>query len=173
MGMGSYMGYNCNIEANVGRFTSIAPYVCTNLGVHPYQAPFASTSPMFYSVRNQCGGTFSDNTYFEEIKNPVQIGNDCWIGQGVFLTGGIVIGHGAVVLAGAVVVKDVAPYTIVGGVPAKVIGRRFNDENIQFLLNYKWWDKGKEWLKKNWKLMNDIDRLKEYAKHDNNEVVEI
>ena len=166
MGFGSYMNYNCNIEANIGRFTSIAPYVKTNSGVHPIHEPYATTSPMFFSVRNQCGKTFADKTYFAEIKKNVIIGNDCWIGQGAFLSGGIVVGDGAVILAGAVVVKDVAPYTIVGGVPAKVIDQRFDSETIQFLLKIKWWNKDYEWFKKNWRLLNDIDKLKEYSKFE-------
>ena len=90
----------------------------------------------------------------------VQIGNDCWIGEGAFLVGGIHIGDGAVVLARAVVTHDVEPYAIVGGVPARVIGYRYDKETIKFLLHRKWWDESEDWLRENWKLLTDIEALK-------------
>ena len=64
--------------------------------------------------------------------------------------------------ANAVVTKDVPPYAIVGGVPAKVIGYRYDDETIQFLQKTKWWNNQPVWFEKNWRLLNDIDKLKEY-----------
>ena len=76
---------------------------------------------------------------FEHTK-PVEIGNDVWIGHGVFMKGGVKIGDGAVVAAQAVVTKDVPPYAVVGGVPAKVIKYRFDEETIKELLELKWWD---------------------------------
>ncbi len=99
---------------------------------------------------------------FEELRPMAIIGNDCWIGENVFYVGGITIGDGAVVLAGAVVTKDVPPYAIVGGVPAKVLKYRYDDDTIQFLLRIKWWNNSIEWLRENWQLMTDIDKLKEY-----------
>ena len=90
------------------------------------------------------------------------IGSDCWIGTGVFLVGGIVIGNGAVVLAGAVVTKDVPPYAIVGGVPARILRYRYDEETINFLLGIHWWDNDKEWFLKHWELLSDIDKLKDY-----------
>lgn len=87
--------------------------------------------------------------------------------QDVFICGGVEISDGAIVLAGAVVTKDVPPYAIVGGVPAKVIRFRYDEETIQFLLHIKWWNNDIEWFKKNWRLLNDINKLKEYyAKKD-------
>lgn len=70
----------------------------------------------------------------------VVIGNDVWIGIRCIIMDGVSIGDGAVVAAGSVVTKDVAPYAIVGGVPAKVIRFRFNDSVIEKLLQLKWWD---------------------------------
>ena len=64
----------------------------------------------------------------------VNIGHDCWIGEHVFMVGGVTVNNGAVVLAHAVVTKDVPPYAIVGGIPAKVIGYRYDEETIAFLL---------------------------------------
>lgn len=162
MGYGSYIGPYCSISANIGRFTSIAPYVKTNLGRHPYTFPYATTSPMFFSTRKQNGNTFADKNMYEEFVGKPEIGNDCWIGENVFIAGGVEIGDGAVVLAGAVVVKDVPPYSIVAGVPAKVIKNRYDNETIQFLLELKWWEKDLKWLKDNWILFSNIEMLKNY-----------
>ena len=62
------------------------------------------------------------------------------------------------------VTKDVPPYAIVGGVPAKVIGYRYDDETIRFMLKCKWWNNQQEWFEKNWRLLNDVEALKEYFK---------
>lgn len=167
LGFGSYIGGESSIIGKVGRYSSIAPNVKVNPGEHPFQSPFVSTSPVFVSLRKQNGGTFVEKQYFDEIRYAdlenrfaVVIGNDCWIGQGAFIVGGITIGDGAVVLAHAVVTKDVPPFAIVGGVPAKILKYRYDDETIKFLLNFKWWDKDVQWLKKNVNKMHDIDLLK-------------
>ena len=164
MGYGSYIGPNCEITANIGRFTSIAPYVRTNCGVHPYTDPFVTTCPMFFSTQKQNGETFASFQMFNEQKDFTEIGNDVWIGEYVFFGGGLTIGDGAVVLAGAVVTKDVPPYAIVGGVPAKVLKYRYDKETIEFLLDIKWWDMNVEWLQENWELLCDIEKLKAFIK---------
>lgn len=160
MGYGSYIGPHCKIEANIGRFTSIADHVRTNRGIHPYTYPYATTCPMFFSVEKQNGQTFADEMKFNELREIPTIGNDCWIGENAFIVGGIKIGDGAVVLAGAVVTKDVPPYAIVGGVPAKLIKYRYDEETIRFLLDLKWWEKNVKWLQRHWKLFCDIEKLK-------------
>lgn len=162
MGYGSYIASHCEINAIIGRFTSIAPYVRTNRGVHPLGSPYATTSPMFFSTRKQNGKTFAERMMFDELRAPTKIGNDCWIGENVFFSGGLIIGDGAVVLAGAVVTNDVPPYAIVGGVPAKVIKYRYDEDTIKFLLELKWWNKDIEWLRENWRLMSDINKLKSF-----------
>lgn len=160
MGYGTYLNNNCCIVANIGRFTSIAPHVRSSNGVHPYTYPFATTSPMFYSTKKQCGSTFANKMMFQEVAPLATIGNDCWIGENVFFAGNLTIGDGAVVLAGAVVTKDVPPYAVVGGVPAKVLKYRYSKADIQFLLEHKWWNKDIEWLKENWESLTDIGKLK-------------
>lgn len=172
MGMGSYIGANTQLCARIGRFCSISNNVLCNPGVHPYTVPFVSTSPCFFSLNpnhSQCGSTFATEQLYEETrlvdaeKNiSVEIGNDVWIGERVFLVGGLHIGDGAMILAGAVVTKDVPPYAIVGGVPAKVIRYRYDEDTIKWLLDIKWWNNSKEWFEKNWRLLTDIDKLKEY-----------
>ncbi|MBQ9667026.1 MAG: CatB-related O-acetyltransferase [Bacteroidaceae bacterium] len=160
MGYGSYIAHHCEISANIGRFSSIASYVRTNCGIHPITYPYATCCPMFFSTQRQCGKTFADKMMFEELKEPSKIGNDCWIGENVFFVGGLTIGDGAVVLAGAVVTKDVPPYAVVGGVPAKILKYRYDDETIKFLLDFQWWNKDVKWLSHNWALLCDIDKLK-------------
>ncbi|MDO6803818.1 CatB-related O-acetyltransferase [Wenyingzhuangia sp. 1_MG-2023] len=165
LGYGSYIGGYAEIVGKIGKYTSIAPRVVINPGMHPFEVPYVSTSPAFVSTRKQNGSTFVNKSKFEEIKYveetySVVIGNDCWIGDGVFINGGITIADGAMVLAHAVVTKDVPPYAIVGGVPAKVLRYRYDKETIDFLLNFKWWDKGEEWLKRNIDKMQNITLLK-------------
>ncbi len=172
LGYGSYVGPYSKISAKIGRFTSIASYVCTVAGRHAYQAPFATTCPMFFSLNpnhSQSGSTFATEQMFEELKFAVpekqldvEIGNDVWIGERAMIIGGVHIADGAVVLAGAVVTKDVPPYAIVGGVPAKIIRYRYDEETINFLLNIQWWNNSENWFKEHWRLLTDIDRLKAF-----------
>ena len=172
IGYGSYIGQDCNLNAYIGRFTSIAPRVNCNWGIHPINTSFVSLSPMFFSTRKQTGSTFVSDDLYDEfrfaIKDkhiPVVIGNDCWIGEGAFLVGGITVNDGAVVLADAVVTKDVPPYSICGGVPAKVIGYRYDENVIKRLLEMKWWDKDISWIQQNHLKFRDINiLLKDYGK---------
>lgn len=175
IGIGSYIAANTTLSAHIGRFTSIGPYVSCNYGMHPYHLPFATTSPVFFSLRKQCGMTFATEQMFEELrlvdekeKIAIKIGNDCWIGEGVFFVGGVIVGDGAMVLAHAVVTKDVPPYAIVGGVPARVIAYRYDDDTINFLMKIHWWKNSPEWFKQHWRLLCDIDQLKMYYKNVNN-----
>ena len=113
----------------------------------------------FYSLQKQSGFTFTDKALFEESNGRVKIGNDVWIGTRAIITDGVTIGDGAIVAAGAVVTKDVEPYTIVGGVPAKPIRKRFTDEQIAFLQDLNWWDRETEWLKNNSASFQNIEAL--------------
>jgi len=140
----SYCGETCYVpcpETTIGKFCSISENVCIGAGNHPLD--FLSTSPFFYL---QMLGWRQNNEYTPLI--PCRIGNDVWIGRNAFIKGGVTVGDGAVVAAGAVVIKDVPPYAVVGGVPAKVLKYRFNEETIRELLELKWWDLSDDIIRK-------------------------
>jgi len=125
-------------NADVGSFCSIGREVLVGgLGKHPVQ--WLSTHPAFYSPLMQSGVTFVTESKFDELVR-TEIGNDVWIGARAIVLDGVRIGDGAIVAAGAVVAKDVAPYSIVGGVPAKEIRKRFDEKKIDLLLTWKWWE---------------------------------
>ena len=119
-----------------------------------------SSHPIFYSIACQSQITFADKSYFKENSH-TNIGNDVWIGTRSIINDGITIGDGAIIAAGSVVTKDVAPYAVVGGVPAKIIRYRFNDEDIEFLKKISWWNNDINWIKINFDSFHHIDRLKE------------
>ena len=167
MGLGTYIGEYSNISGSIGRFCSIAPHVKVIQGIHPYQEPYATTSPFFYSSLKQNGKSLYKKSIFKEFtyadennKYPVIIGNDCWIGYGANLIAGVTIGNGAIVLAGAIVTKDVPPYAIVAGIPAKIIKYRYSNEDIDFLLQTKWWNKSINWLINNKEALTNLILLK-------------
>lgn len=95
-------------------------------------------------------------------KGDIVVGNDVWIGYEAVILAGVTIGDGAIIGARAVVTKDVPPYTIVGGVPARPIRKRFSDENIARLLELKWWDWPEERIAANLEAIQsgEIDRLR-------------
>ena len=132
-------------------------------GEHPTSV-IVSTHPAFYSAGNSVQLNYGNIQKFnehnfanDENKHAVVIGNDAWIAHGAILLAGVTVGDGAVVAAGAVVVKDVPPYTIVGGVPAKPIKKRFTDEQIDALVKTKWWNKAETWIREQYKEFENIE----------------
>lgn len=145
VGRYSYMGYDCEIiNAEIGSFCSLSSGIHIGLAEHPMD--WVSTSPVFQNVSS------SISKRFARINMPkgkrTTIGHDVWIGTNAIIKAGVQIGTGAVVASGAVVTKDVPPYAIVGGVPAKVIRYRFDEETIARLLATKWWNADDETIQK-------------------------
>jgi virginiamycin A acetyltransferase len=117
----------------IGRFCSIAHFAQIGAERHPVR--HLSTSPLMYSDKSVTGSSSG----FVELPEPPTIGSDVWVGSAAIIMQGVIVGDGAIVGAGAVVTKDVAPYSIVAGVPAKVIGSRFDERVVQQLLEWRWW----------------------------------
>lgn len=141
----SYIGYNTNIyHATIGKFCSISKDVCIGLPSHPSQ--FISTSPIFVNIVNGTGYSWSKEDFFNSVPEKVVIQNDVWIGMKSTIMGGVTVGHGAIIAAHSVVTKDVPPYTIVGGVPARVIRFRFTEDVIAALLQSEWWTRSDAFL---------------------------
>lgn len=148
----SYINSNSSIRnTKIGKYCSIASNVKIVLGSHPTN--LVSTHPAFYS-NNKEFETYAGKMYFNE-SSKVEIGNDVWVGEDVMIPGGITIGDGAIIAARALVTKNVEPYSVVGGVPAKHIKYRFNQREIETLLSYKWWDRDEEWLRENYLIFLD------------------
>ncbi|WP_321283953.1 CatB-related O-acetyltransferase [uncultured Vibrio sp.] len=167
IGKGSYLGDYCSARhCKIGRFCSIADNVRTGMGTHPSRV-FVSTHPAFFSSIGQAGFSFSAKSLFEEMpmiaeggaRYSVVIGNDVWIGSGVRIMDGVRVGDGAIIGAGAIVSKDVGPYEIYAGVPAKKIGDRFRDEEKDFLLSFQWWGRDFDWIRSNSRQFTDITQF--------------
>ena len=165
MGFGTYIGDQCTIMGKIGRYCSIGHKVTVLTGTHRSHK-FVSTHPTFFSLGLQNGTTYVSTQKFKEKiyadennKYGCIIGNDVWIGYNATIMGGCTIGDGAIVAAGALVKENVEPYTIVAGQPAKVIGKRFEDEKIAFLMKIKWWDKPEAWIKSHADDFEDISKF--------------
>ena len=168
LGEGTFININSKIVGcKIGRYCSIGDNVCTVLDSHPISTYTSSYPAFYYDTTSQLGFTFhKDKSIFECKKKPhgeskynIIIGNDVWIGSHVLILGGVTIGDGAVIAAGAVVVKDVEPYSIVGGVPAKHIKHRFSRNIIENLQSSKWWTAPFNEIKNNYIHIRDMINL--------------
>lgn len=132
------IGRFCSIACGVKFLFTSANHTLKSLSTYPF--------PIFFE---EWGLDVENITTAWDNKGDIVIGNDVWIGYEAVIFSGVTIGGGAVIGARAVVTKDVPPYTIVGGVPAKVIRRRFPDETISRLLDLKWWNWPEERIAQN------------------------
>ena len=153
----SYLGPGCMVaDAEIGKFCAIAAQVRIGAPNHPLDRPSQhrfTYCPEYYSADAQ-----RDHAFFRERRaDRVVIGNDVWIGHAVIVMPGVKVGDGAVLAAGAVVTRDVAPYTIVGGVPARQIRERFNRTIAAQLSQIAWW---------NWPTETIWQRLPEFQSGD-------
>ncbi|TWB61534.1 phosphonate metabolism protein (transferase hexapeptide repeat family) [Rhizobium sp. ERR 922] len=153
----SYLGPRCIVgDATIGKFCAIAAEVRIGAPNHPMDRP--SMHRFTYCPEYYAAGAVRDQAFFDRRKEDrAVIGNDVWIGHGVIVLPGVKVGNGAVLAAGAVVSKDVQPYTVVGGIPAKFIRERFTRTIAERLTSIAWWD---------WPFETIMERLADFQSSD-------
>ena len=156
LGRYSYVARNTLIQnAEIGAFCSISEGC--NIGMPSHPTTMVSTSPVFLNGNNYLLANFSNHPFDDCPKT--HIGNDVWVGAGAKIKSGLIIGNGSIIAAGAVVTKNVPPYSIVGGVPARVIRYRFDEKTASELERTKWWDWSDEKIKSNGIYFNNPKEL--------------
>jgi len=153
IGKYSYIGNNSFVcDTDVGNFTSISTDCYIGGTSHP--TDWVSTSPVFHKWDNVMKKNFARHE-FDIFKRTI-IGNDVWIGSHVMIKAGVTIGDGAVIGMGSIVTKDVGPYEIWVGNPARMIRKRFDDETIVKLIKSEWWNLSDEQIESNADCINDV-----------------
>lgn len=151
-------GYNQIYYATIGKFCSIATNVRINPGNHPTYTRIAQHHFTYRSALYDLGE--DDTDFFEWRKSsPVHIGNDVWIGHNATIMPGVTIGNGAVIGSGAVVTKDVAPFCVVVGAPAREIKKRFPDDLIAKIERLQWWNWDHDTLQERLLDFRDLERF--------------
>ena len=144
------IGKFCSIACGAKFIFNSANHTLSSLSTYPF--------PIFFE---EWGLDIKDITKAWDNKGNIVVGNDVWIGNGAKIMAGVHIGDGAVVAADALIVKDVEPYSIVGGVPAKLIKWRFSPEIIERFKKIKWWEYDESIIKKNAKLFENVEQMLE------------
>jgi len=159
LGSHSYVQKNSTIiNCEIGKFCSIASNVTIGPGIHLTSG--VSTHPAFYLQNTPLIKKYSSKDLFiSSVRS--NIGNDVWIGEKSIILDGLTIGDGAIIAAGSIVNSNVEPYSIVGGIPAKHIKFRFDEQTRIKLLELKWWNKSEEWLERNYKSFQNVNELLE------------
>ncbi|SEI93768.1 hypothetical protein SAMN04488127_0836 [Bhargavaea ginsengi] len=161
--IGDYTYTMENVTMNyteIGKFCSVAAQVCINPVNHPMER--VTQHHMTYRRRSYGFADTDDEEIFDwRRSHRVKIGHDVWIGHGAIIMKDVTIGDGAVIASGAVVTKDVEPYTIVGGVPAKKIKDRFPKEIADKLQQIAWWDWPRKLIEERFEELNDLERFLE------------
>jgi phosphonate metabolism protein (transferase hexapeptide repeat family) len=148
------------VFSTVGKFCSIANRVRINPGNHPVER--VTQHHMTYRRRQYGLDACDDDEFFSWRRSrPCRIGHDVWIGHAAVILAGVTIGTGAVVGAGAIVSKDVAPYQVVAGVPARPLRLRFSADVIERILSSRWWDWDREALEARWRDLCRLDTFLE------------
>lgn len=147
------------LDASIGKFCSVAAFVRVMSFAEEHNTRLISAYPFCEAFPGE------PLTYFHyPVKKATAIGNDVWIGERAYLAAGLKIGDGAVIGAHSVVTKDVPPYSVVAGNPARIVRMRFNENEIGMLLEMRWWDWPIEKIKKALKLLtnNNVGLLYRY-----------
>lgn len=165
--MGDYSycaGYNQIYAANIGKFCSIATFVRINPGNHPC---YTRVAQHHFTYRCSLFGFGEDDAQFfqNRMQQVVTLGHDVWLGHHVTVMPGVTIGNGAVVGSGAVVTRDVEPYAVVVGVPARKIRMRFSDTVICGIESTHWWEWDHDTIRERLADFNDISGfIQKYGK---------